>query len=234
MLILGIYDDFQEGKALVKLAIQIVISLLVVSSGYVIVNISVPGLSSFELGVFGVPVTLLWLVGITNAINFTDGLDGLAAGVAGIALLFIAGFGLLLHDGFIACVSLTLSAACLGFLKYNFYPAKIFMGDTGSLFLGFTVACLGVYRPPLHPGNPYFVPMAVIFFLPILDTVLAVVRRSLKGRSIFSGDFSHIHHYFMRNKTDQSQTVSKFYLMTFMLGVISFAIFVSTINVPVK
>lgn len=221
MLILGIYDDLQGSSALLKFTIQIIISFLIIKSGFLLKGIFVPGLINIEFGVFSIPLTLLWLVGITNAVNLIDGLDGLAAGVIGIALVFISISGLILKDNFIIYLSLALSGANFAFLRYNFYPAKIFMGDTGSLFLGLIVACLGIYQSPSHLINPYFIPTAIVLFLPILDTTFAMVRRVLRKQNIFSGDSSHIHHYFIKKGFNQAQTVAIFYLMTFILGIIS-------------
>ena len=226
MLILGIYDDFQGSGAWVKFAIQVVVSLLIIKSGFIITNIFLPGLIDFKLGVFSIPVTLFWLVGITNAVNLIDGLDGLAAGVIGIALFFMSIFGLILKDNFTVCISLALSAASFSFLKYNFYPAKIFMGDTGSLFLGLVIACLAIYQPSAHSSSPYFIPTIIVLFIPILDTFLAMARRLLRKQNIFLGDSSHIHHYFLKHGFNQAQTVARFYLMTFVLGIISLLVFV--------
>ncbi len=225
MLILGIYDDFQGSDAWIKFAIQTIIALFVIKSGFVLASISLPGLVDFKLGVFSIPVTLFWIVGIVNAVNLIDGLDGLAAGVVGIALVFISIFGLILKDNFIVCVSLALSAACFSFLKYNFFPAKIFMGDTGSLFLGLVIACLGIYKPLSHSNSPYFIPTIIVLFLPILDTFLAMARRLLRKQNVFSGDSSHMHHYFLKHGFNQAQTALRFYLMTFILGVISLFVF---------
>ncbi|MDD5129547.1 MAG: MraY family glycosyltransferase [Candidatus Omnitrophica bacterium] len=230
MLILGIYDDFQGSGAWIKFSIQVIVSLLVIKSGFILESVFIPGFIDLKLGIFSIPVTLFWLVGITNAANLIDGLDGLAAGIIGIALSFIAIFGLILNDNFIICIALALSAASLSFLKYNFFPAKIFMGDTGSLFLGLVIACLAIYRPSTHSGNPYFIPTVIVFFLPILDTALAMARRLLRKQNIFSGDSSHIHHYFLKRGFSQAQTVMRFYLMTFVLGVM--ALFVLFMSIP--
>lgn len=221
VLILGIYDDFQGSSALLKFIIQIIISLLLIKTGFLLKGISIPGLINIEFSVFSIPLTLLWLVGIINAVNLIDGLDGLAAGVIGIVLSFISIFGLILKDNFIIYVSLALAGACFAFLRYNFHPAKIFMGDTGSLLLGLIVACLSIYQPFSNVNNPYFVFIAILLFLPIIDTTFAMVRRTLRKKSIFSGDASHIHHYFIKRGFNQVQTTMRFYLATLLLGVIS-------------
>ncbi|MFA6129513.1 MAG: MraY family glycosyltransferase [Candidatus Omnitrophota bacterium] len=228
VLILGIYDDFQGSSALLKFIIQIIISSLIIKSGFLLNAIFIPPLINIEFGIFSIPVTLLWLVGIINAVNLIDGLDGLAAGVIGIASFFIFVFGLILRNNFVIYVSLALAGACFAFLRYNFHPAKIFMGDTGSLFLGLIVACLGIYRPVSNLNNPFFIPVVILLFLPIIDTTFAVARRILHKRNIFSGDASHIHHYLVKRGFSQAQAVLRLYSITFLLGVISlFVIFIS-------
>lgn len=221
ILLLGIYDDFQGSSAILKFSIQIVISLLVIKAGFILNGISIPGIIDVKFGIFSVPLTTLWLVGITNAVNLIDGLDGLAAGVAGIVLSFIFISSLILKDSFVGYASLALAGASFAFLKYNFYPAKIFMGDTGSLFLGLTAACLGLYRPALSQNNSYFIPAVIVLFLPILDTTLAIIRRIRRRQNIFSGDSSHIHHFLIKSGFSQTQTVKVFYLITFVLGIVS-------------
>lgn len=225
ILILGIYDDFQGSGALLKFAIQIIISSLIIKSGFLLKGISITALINIDFGIFSFPITLLWLVGITNSINLADGLDGLAAGICGIVLSFVFIYGLVLRDNFIIYISLALAGACFAFLKYNFYPAKIFMGDTGSLFLGLSVACLGVYRPSQTSTNTYFILTVILLSLPILDTTFAVLRRIKNKKNIFSGDSSHIHHYFIKLGFNQAQAVLRLYLITFLLGIISLFVF---------
>jgi len=222
MLVLGGDDDFHGSSALQKLIIQIIISLLAIKTGIILKGITVPGLFTVDFGIFSILLTVLWLVGITNAINLIDGLDGLAAGIIGIASFFIFLCSLILKDNFNAYLTLALMGACFGFLKYNFTPAKIFMGDTGSLFLGFTIAYLSLCRKTHYAGiNVYVIPVMVILTLPILDTVFAVIRRVLGKKNIFLGDSSHIHHYFIKRGFSQLQTVLLFYFVTFLLGVAS-------------
>jgi len=227
-LVLGVYDDFQGSGVILKLIIQTIISLIIIKTGFIIRGIFIPGLINFEFGMFSIPLTLLWLIGIINAINLLDGLDGLAAGVIAIASSFFFIFGLILKDSFTIYISLAITGACFSFLRHNFYPAKIFMGDTGSLFLGSIVACLAIYQPPSHSNNPYLIPAVILLFLPILDTIFAVIRRFFRKQNIFSGDSSHIHHYFLKRGFSQVKTVGIYYLATFVLGIISFTMFFLT------
>lgn len=222
MLLLGMYDDFHGSGAFLKITIQFIISLLVVKIGFILKGIHICGYFDIEFGILGIPFTVLWILWITNAVNLLDGLDGLAAGVIGIASFFIFLNGLIKGDSLVAFIALALAGANLAFLKYNFYPAKIFMGDTGSLFLGLIMAFLGLYRN--NPGdlyNAYFIPTFLVLLLPILDTVFAVARRILRKQHIFKGDSSHIHHYYIKHGFTQVVTVKRFYFMTFALGIVS-------------
>lgn len=231
ILMLGIYDDFQGSNALTKFTVQIIVSLLLIKIGFRLERVFIPGLIDISLGKLGRPLTLLWLVGITNAINLIDGLDGLAAGIIAIASLFLCLCGFLVNESFVVYISLALLGASLGFLNYNFYPAKIFMGDSGSLFLGFVIGCLGVYCFQAQGlGNLIFVPTVLVLLLPILDATLAIARRIIRRKHIFRGDFSHIHHYYIKLGFSQAHVAIRFYIITFFLGVVSLLVFSITIS----
>lgn len=225
MLTLGMYDDFQGSNAFTKLFIEIIVALLLLKIGFRLERIFFPGLIDFPLGRFSAVITVFWLVGIINAINLIDGLDGLAAGVAAIVSFFICIYGILLGEKLIIFISLALVGANLAFLRYNFHPAKIFMGDTGSLFLGCTLGALAIYQPKtLNISNPLFLPVAFTLLLPIMDTFFAVIRRLLRKQPIFIGDSCHLHHYYIKLGFSQIHTVVSFYAMTFSLGLGSLAI----------
>lgn len=230
MLFLGIYDDFQGSGALLKFSVQIVIAFLIVKAGFILKGLYIPGVLDIKFGLCSLPITILWFVGLVNAINLLDGLDGLAAGVIGIAMFFIYIFGFMSGDNFVIYISVALAGASLAFLRYNFHPAKIFMGDTGSLLLGLFAACLSLYRAPLSEHNYYFIPTAIVLLLPITDTMLAVIRRAIKKKNIFSSDASHIHHYLIKKGYNQTQTVIRFYMATFILGIISLFILFYTLK----
>ncbi|MDD5617549.1 MAG: MraY family glycosyltransferase, partial [Candidatus Omnitrophica bacterium] len=195
MLLLGIYDDLNGSNAVTKLTVQIIIALLFIKMGFKIERIYIANFIDLRLGIFSIPVTVLWISGITNAINLIDGLDGLAAGIVAINSLFFCLFGIIIKNNFIIFTSLSLLGANLAFLYYNFYPAKIFMGDTGSLFLGFIIACMAIYKTEVINNNSLLVPSILILFLPILDMILAIVRRISRRKNVFKGDATHIHHY---------------------------------------
>jgi UDP-GlcNAc:undecaprenyl-phosphate GlcNAc-1-phosphate transferase len=221
ILLLGIYDDFQGSNASTKLIVQTVVSCLLIKVGFRLESIFIPGIGNWPLGPLSVPFTIFWLVGVINAVNLIDGLDGLAAGVVAIGVLFLGLQGFLLGQKFVVFVALAVLGGSLAFLKYNFYPAKIFMGDSGSLFLGFVVGSISIYGAPGgRAGSPYFLLAIFVLFLPILDTILAIIRRVSRRKPIFSSDSSHIHHYCLKKGLTQIQAVVCFYVVTFILGLV--------------
>lgn len=225
MLLLGMYDDFHGSGAAFKFIIQIVIALLFVKVGFRLERITFFNLVDIRLGIFGVPFTVLWLVGVTNAINLIDGLDGLATGIVAIASVFFCMYGILFGESFVIFTALALLGSSLAFLKYNFHPAKIFLGDTGSLFLGFLVGGLAVWNSKSTLHYPFFLPAIIVLLVPIIDTLLAIARRIARGQHPFRGDASHLHHYYLRRGLTQVQVVYGFYAVTFILGLTSLLLF---------
>lgn len=219
--IVGMIDDSKTLKAWVKLIFQILAALVVVFSGIRIEEITNPfsSMGMTFLGILSIPVTVIWLVGITNAINFIDGLDGLAAGISSIAsisLLFI-----LFASGQTAFIFLTaaLAGAALGFLPFNFNPAKIFMGDTGSNFLGFvlaTISVMGLVKS--YAAFAVALPLLVLG-LPIFDTAFAILRRLFNGKPIMEADRGHLHHKLIDMGFSQRQTVIVLYIVSLVLGI---------------
>lgn len=195
ILALGIYDDLHSARAGQKLVVQVGVALLLYAVGLRVESIVLPFGPTLSLGWLALPFHVLWIVGITNAVNLIDGLDGLAGGVALIAL--VTHFALaLLQGNLVLCVVLSaLIGVVLAFLVFNSHPATVFMGDTGSLFLGFALAAVSLQTAAKGDGAgaAMLVPILVLG-LPILDTSLAIVRRLLMGRSVFSADKDHLHH----------------------------------------
>lgn len=226
MLFLGIYDDAKGANAFTKFFIQILASLLLIKSGVVIKLLSNPFGVQMALGVFSIPISVLWLVGVTNAINLIDGLDGLAAGIVFInaSTLFVVYVlsGLVMPAFFAAA----LAGACLGFLPYNFYPAKIFMGDTGSLFLGFALAALSIFTGHKSSAIIGLLIPIVGLAIPILDTSLAFGRRLLRAESPFKADKQHIHHWLLRRKISDRDVVFILWAITAALNVVVMAIYI--------
>jgi UDP-GlcNAc:undecaprenyl-phosphate/decaprenyl-phosphate GlcNAc-1-phosphate transferase len=191
---MGLADDFHNLHALLKFALQIAAASLVTVGGFTISTVHIPGLTTFSLGIFAYPVTVLWIVAISNAINLMDGIDGLAGGIAGISALTLGIISLLNAQPMPALVAFCLFGSVLGFLAFNFPPAKVFMGDSGSLMLGFVLAVIPLLGGPGKTTIGSMFAPATILLIPILDTISAIVRRTREKRAIYSPDRQHIHH----------------------------------------
>jgi len=218
IVVTGILDDVFRLRALIKLGAQIAVAAIAVSQGVVIEFINFFG-TLVPLGVFAIPVTILWIVGLTNAINLIDGLDGLSCGVSAICCASLLLVMLLNGDGVSALQTAIMVGACLGFLPFNTNPAKIFMGDTGALFLGYVMSLLsieGLFK--FHTAMSFFIPLS-IFGLLIGDTAFAFIRRILNGKNPFSPDRGHIHHRLIDMGFNQKQSVHILYAICGILGV---------------
>lgn len=195
MFALGARDDFKSVRALHKLMVQILAAGIAWSFGFRIDVVDLPLVGSFSMGIFSLPITVFWVVGIINAVNLIDGLDGLAAGVvffAGVTNFVVA---YLQGTTFVAIVMATMAGSVLGFLFFNFNPARIFMGDSGSYFLGFVLAVCSIAGPLQKASAAVSIAVPIVALgVPIIDTLLAMVRRYLERRPIFSPDRGHIHH----------------------------------------
>ncbi|MGZ8513109.1 MAG: glycosyltransferase family 4 protein [Candidatus Limnocylindria bacterium] len=211
LLVVGVIDDVRGMRALVKLTFQVAVAVLAWFLGLSIEVLHLPT-GTVELGALSLPVTVLWIVGVINAVNLIDGLDGLAAGVV---LTVLGAFGL---------IAATAGAAA-GFLAYNLHPASIIMGDTGSMFLGFVVASIGIAltQDGSDPVSP-FLPI-IALGVPILDMIWAVIRRSARGDPFFVADSGHIHHQLLRRGLNQRDAML---LLTAISG--SLALIVVLIN----
>ncbi|MBQ8747278.1 MAG: undecaprenyl/decaprenyl-phosphate alpha-N-acetylglucosaminyl 1-phosphate transferase [Clostridia bacterium] len=217
---LGTLDDIFRLHWLVKMTVQFAVAGIAISQGVLINQINLGG-SYVQLGVWSYPITLLWIVGLTNAINLIDGLDGLACGVSAISSLSILCVMLLLGDAGSALITGILAGACIGFLPFNRNPARIFMGDSGALFLGYTFALIsieGVFK--LHTILSFMIPLS-IFAFPILDTLTAIVRRLLHGKNPFAPDRSHLHHKLIDLGFTQKETVGILYAICGILGLVA-------------
>ena len=190
----GIWDDIRGLNAWRKLAVQVPLALLfTVYIGH-FHSLRLPLVGEVDLGYLGMGLTIVWIVGITNALNLIDGIDGLATGVAFFVALTNAILALLGGNDFLALIMLAMAGACLGFLYYNFAPAKIFLGDTGSLFLGMTLATTSILTSSKSQVAASMLVAAVVLGYPVVDTLLAMLRRALHGKPMFSADRGHIHH----------------------------------------
>lgn len=191
---LGLLDDFRNLHALLKFSLQAVAAILVVIGGFTISEVNIPSVGLVSLGVAAWPLTVIWIIAISNAVNFVDGIDGLAGGIAGIAALAMGVSAFLLGSGTPAVMAFALLGAVLGFLLFNYPPARIFMGDSGSLLLGFTLAVIPLLRTSTPTSLGDLLGPATVLAVPILDMVTAIVRRAREGRAIYSPDKEHIHH----------------------------------------
>ena len=225
IIVVGFLDDMLEITAKAKIVGQLTAAMIVVTwGGLQIEFINLPFGGVIEFGFLSIPVTIIWIIGITNAINLLDGLDGLAAGVSSIALISLSVMALLMGDMFVVATTAILAASSLGFLIYNFYPAKIFMGDTGSLFLGFMISVLAL----MGFKNVTFISLVIpviILGVPISDTFFTIVRRIRMKQPIMEPDKSHLHHSLLRAGFSHRQSVLIIYgfAALFAVGAILFS-----------
>ncbi|WP_066506072.1 MraY family glycosyltransferase [Abyssisolibacter fermentans] len=220
----GIIDDTKNLPAKIKLLGQIAAAGVLIWGGIKISFISKPFSGEIiNLNYLSIPITIFWIVGITNTLNLIDGLDGLAAGVAGIAsisLMFVASTFVDIFPFYtgIILISAILAGAAFGFLPYNFNPAKIFMGDTGALFLGFMLAVISVKGVMKSFTTISVVLPVIILGIPIFDTAFAILRRFINRRPIMQADKGHLHHRLLDKGLSQKQTVLVLYFIGMALG----------------
>ena len=191
--ILGLVDDFHNIPARIKLVLQILISVLIVAGGMVIKTVSIPFIGNISLGFLSYPVTILWIVGFVNAMNFSDGIDGYAGGIAGIAALSLGVIWIIQGHMVSALLAFSIFGAVSGFLYYNFPPARIFMGDSGSLLLGFIIAVLPLIEISKSEQFGILLVPVILLMVPVLDIASSIIRRIRAGRHPFSPDKGHIH-----------------------------------------
>lgn len=222
IVVLGIFDDIYALPAKPKFVIQIIAAYVAVSSGSIITVLSNPNIFStdpyWNLGVLSIPFSILWIVAITNAVNLIDGLDGLACGVSTISSMTMLVIALTVSEGSVAILMAGLVGACLGFLPYNLNPAKIFMGDTGSTFLGYILAVVSIQGLFKLSAIVSFAVPFLMLGLPIFDTCFAILRRLATGRSPMSPDREHIHHRLIDMGFSQKQAVATLYVISAILG----------------
>lgn len=214
LLVTGIFDDIKPLKASHKLIGQIVAALIVVLYGNILLkDASVFGFY-INFGLWSYPITLLFILGCINCMNLIDGLDGLAGGISSIFFLTI---GIIAYFqgriGLSVVIAFIMLGSTLGFLVHNFHPAKIFMGDSGSMFLGFIIAVITLLGFKTIITSSIIIPLCILI-VPILDTICAIIRRKLKGESIGTPDKSHFHHQLLRRNCSVSTAVLIIYLIT--------------------
>lgn len=218
IIITGMLDDIFEITAKAKIAGQLIAaSVVVIGGGLEISFINLPFGGEIDFGYFSIPLTIIWIIAITNAINLIDGLDGLAAGVSSIALITLSAMAFIMGDVFVMSTAAILAASSIGFLLYNFHPAKIFMGDTGALFLGFMISVLALMGFKNVTMVALIIPV-IMLGVPISDTFFAIVRRVREKQMISVADRSHLHHCLLNIGFSHSQTVLIIYGIAALFG----------------
>lgn len=222
IVVLGVVDDITPLPAMLKFVIQIAAALIPTLHGVVIHVISNPNLLSdnpyWDMGSLSIPITVLWIVAITNSVNLIDGLDGLANGVSAISATTVLVIALLVSETQVAVVMAALVGACVGFMPYNMNPAKMFMGDTGATFLGYILATMSIQGLFKFYAIVSFAVPFLILGLPIFDTAFAFIRRIAHGQSPMKADRSHVHHRLIDMGLNQKQAVATLYVISAILG----------------
>lgn len=225
----GIWDDICNIPAKVKLVGQILAACIPITFGIQIEWLTNPFGDIIVLPeLIAIPVTIFWIIGFTNTVNLIDGLDGLAAGVAFIASISMFLLAYNLNQFLPALVIVSMAGAALGFLQYNFNPAKIFMGDTGSMLLGYTLSVAAVLGLVKTAATVALVVPIIALGLPILDTTFAIIRRKMSGVPIFQPDKGHLHHRLLALGMTQKQAVLIMYFVSMILGIV--ALFVANVS----
>jgi UDP-GlcNAc:undecaprenyl-phosphate GlcNAc-1-phosphate transferase len=218
---LGIYDDLRGAGPYLKFAVQAIAAVMLFAGGMRVLNLPVI-FGSHSLPWFvGLPLTVLWVVAVTNAFNLIDGLDGLAAGSALFSTLVFFVVSLVDYSWLGSLMSVTLAGAILGFLRFNFNPATIFLGDSGSLFIGFMLSALALAGAQKAPTFVAVAIPVVSFGLPILETLLSILRRLISGRPVFTADREHIHHKLLQMGFSHRQVVIVLYAVSAIFAMLS-------------
>ena len=234
--VMGAVDDVVALNAWVKLVFQVVAAVVAIRCGVVVDAVSNPNILSdmttIQIGFLSVPLTLIWIVGCTNAVNLIDGLDGLAVGVSAISSFTMLVVAMFVAEPTVAIILAALTGACMGFMPYNMNPAKIFMGDVGSQMLGFvlaTASIMGLFK--FHAIITFFVPLLALG-VPLFDTGFAFIRRIIHKHSPFHADKKHLHHRLLKLELSQKQAVAVLYGVSAVLGI--FAVLLAGRNTYVR
>lgn len=222
IILLGIFDDIKEVPAKYQLVGQIIAASIVVFYGNILLNNVTAFGFYFDFGIWAYPITLFFIVGCINIMNFIDGLDGLSSGISSIFFLTIGIIAF--FQGRIGSLPIILTfimlGSTLGFLLHNFYPAKIFAGQAGSMFMGFTISIISLLGFKGTMLTSLLVPL-IILAIPILDTLFAIIRRLLKGKAPFSADKEHTHHQLLKMNCSQRNTVLIIYFINLLFSLAS-------------
>lgn len=223
LLLLGILDDMFPISAWKKLILQIGIAFIPIHFGLHMQTIWTP-LGIISLGKVSTLITILWIVGITNTMNLIDGSDGIAAGISAIAGIILSITAIQIAQIEAAFITTAISGACIAFLRYNFAPAQIFLGDSGSMTLGYflaTISIMGVLKSTITLA--FLIPVLVLG-IPIIDLLLSIGRRLLTGKNIFHADTKHVHHWLLTKGLSKKQVAAVIYITSIILGILGILI----------
>lgn len=218
--LLGLIDDLYNISPYVKLVGQFLAAAVAFQLGVQVNTLDLPGSKVLVLHALSFPVTVLWLMAISNAMNFIDGVDGLAGGVTTLSAVTLAIVAVYTNQPIAALMAALLAGSTLGFLVYNFYPAKIFMGDSGALFSGFTMASIAVTGVLKTKVVVMLLPI-LVFCVPLIDITYATFRRILKMQNPFIADADHLHHKLLKAGNSQIRTVTYFYIICVAAGMVA-------------
>ena len=231
VVIVGVVDDIVPLPAWFKFVLQIAAALIAVFHGVRIEIIANPNIFSdaeyLFFGSLSIPITVIWIVAVTNSVNLIDGLDGLAVGVSTIATVTMLVIALVVSDGNVAVILAALAGACIGFMPYNLHPAELFMGDTGALLLGYVLATMSIVGLFKFFAIISFVVPFIVLGLPIFDTAFAFFRRIIRGQNPMKPDRKHFHHRLIDMGLSQKQAVAILYAISGILGLIAILIITS-------
>ncbi len=220
---LGVVDDIRGLSPTLKLLGQVACASVPVAAGLVIDHITLPFVGPVDLGAAAYVLTVIWFVAIVNIINFTDGIDGLAAGVVGIGATTFAIIAASLGRADAAILAAALAGACIAFLRFNFNPARTFMGDGGSMFLGFMLAGIAITGLMKSAAAVAIVLPLIVLAIPILDTLFVIMKRLKHGLPVYSADTSHFHHRFLAIGWSQRRTVLSIYAWAGLMSLMALA-----------
>lgn len=224
--LIGVFDDIKGARARFKFIVEILAACIVYYAGVRILKLSNPfSETPFTFGhSVGLPLTVIWIVGVTNAVNMSDGIDGLAAGMAIFVSIVMFVLSLVNNHTLIALISITLAGSTAGFLVFNFPPAKIFMGDSGALFLGFMLGSISILGSVKGSAAVALVIPVLAMIVPISDTLMAMARRFLKGRGMMEADQDHVHHRLLKRGLSHTQIILVLYGVTIFFGLVALSL----------
>ena len=228
--IMGLTDDLKNLRPVTKFVWQIIAALIPVLCGIRMDLLNIPFYKVISLGYWGIPLSVIWVVAITNTFNLLDGLDGLASGIGAISAMTFVALGAILDLPLASLLAAGVLGVCVGFLRFNFYPAQIFMGDSGALFIGYVLGVLSLLWPKSYASLVMFVPLLALG-LPIIEIVSTTLRRLFTGKKIYVADKRHLFHYLLDQGFSHSGVVLLFYIVSFQFSVMAVGFVFGKINI---